>query len=73
MKINLSVENGKVFGCVVRCLLCNICNTTTINEFSGSVPPAQNLTLESDSLRLLIIAQVEENPDNIICTRILYT
>jgi hypothetical protein len=40
MKLQLSVKNGKAFGCVVRCLLCNACNTAGVNEFSGSVSPA---------------------------------
>jgi hypothetical protein len=73
MKIHPSVENGNVFGCVVRCLLWNTSNTIAFNEFSGSVSPAQNLSLESDRHKLLIIAQVGEKLDNIICMRFLYT
>lgn len=72
IKLQHSVENGKGFYCVIRCFLGNTGNTPTINEFSGSVPSAQNLA-EVDSHRLLVIAQVEGKLDNIICTQVLYT
>ena len=73
IRLWLSVENGEVFGCVFRCLLRNTCSTTTNNELSVSVSQAQNLILESDSHRLLIMAEVEEKLDNFICTRVVYT